>query len=475
MASKDGKKGKLDDATMYKTLYIQKGLEVVVMEDKCKKLEARSMHMEEVFEQMTQNTDGKIANLEEIVSYLNCEEAKKVEKIANLEAQVAKLETELKETTERLNKELEDTRAKHEFEYNTLKLQMESANVKLREMHDFSLRKAAMEAELISLKEQLSKEQRDHAEAISDVERNAVQERERLKKEIERRVEETKQQMTRLMEEQLHQMEDDLSFRNHLYQKTTRILVYKLRELEKEMEEVTTTATIKEEDEGVKKRQEQELQALLNLSAEPAPKITLTSTQEALSPAAKTGEEAMRFLYACLEDLELERVIEAKEEHDKIDPNHPLGARGEKFALSTTGVTPPGATLIPLPTPPQVVKSLDNLTLQERHDMLKGGGSDHFLELYIMRKLLRAAASLRTVTDSMVGDALDCSKYAQSHPAKAVGKSNIRVDDILGIPLDALALDGPARPYQWKKPTTAGVQANLTSHAVRMRSPTLFV
>lgn len=57
-----------------------------------------------------------------------------------------------------------------------------------------------------SLKEQLAKEQRDHAEAISDVERNAVQERERLKKEIERRVEETKKEMTRLMEEQLHQV-----------------------------------------------------------------------------------------------------------------------------------------------------------------------------------------------------------------------------------------------------------------------------
>ncbi|KAL3692336.1 hypothetical protein R1sor_005987 [Riccia sorocarpa] len=363
--AKDGKKGKLDDGTMYKQLCIEKGLECVIMEDKCRKLEARSMHMEEVFEQITKNTEGKIANLEEIVSYLNSEEAKKAEKIADLEAQVVKLETELKETTERLNKELDDSKAKHEFEYNTLKLQMESANVKLREMHDFSLRKAAMETELISLKEQLAKEQRDHAEAISDVERSAVQERERLKKEIERRVEETKQQMTRLMEEQLHQMEDDLSFKNHLYQKTSRILVYKLRELEKQMKEAAATAAIKEEpeDEGVKKHQEQELQALLNLSAEPAVE------KEELSPAAKTGEEAMRFLYACLEDLELDRLIEAKEDHDKVELDHRLET-GEKFELSTANSTP-GATLIPLPTPPQDVKSLDNLTVQERQEMLK--------------------------------------------------------------------------------------------------------
>lgn len=78
------------------------------------------------------------------------EEAKKDEKIAKLEALVAKLETDMKETIERLNKELEDEKGRHEFQYNSLKLQLESANVKLREMHDFSLRKAAMEAELIS-------------------------------------------------------------------------------------------------------------------------------------------------------------------------------------------------------------------------------------------------------------------------------------------------------------------------------------
>jgi hypothetical protein len=54
------------------------------------------------------------------------------------------------------------------------------------------------------LKDQLQREQRDHAEAISDVERVSVQEKERLKKEIQIRVEETRKEMTKLIEEQLH-------------------------------------------------------------------------------------------------------------------------------------------------------------------------------------------------------------------------------------------------------------------------------
>ena len=54
------------------------------------------------------------------------------------------------------------------------------------------------------LKEHLLKEQRDHAEAISDVERVLVQEKERLKKEIITRVEETKREMSIGLKGQLH-------------------------------------------------------------------------------------------------------------------------------------------------------------------------------------------------------------------------------------------------------------------------------
>lgn len=71
MANKDGKKGKQDDATMYRNLCIQKDMEVIVMEDKCRKLETRSMHVEEMIETLAKKTEEKIENLEKIVAYLN--------------------------------------------------------------------------------------------------------------------------------------------------------------------------------------------------------------------------------------------------------------------------------------------------------------------------------------------------------------------------------------------------------------------
>ncbi|CAM6119800.1 unnamed protein product [Calypogeia fissa] len=495
---KKGSGSKMDDATMWKHMWIEKGLDCVVMEDKCRRLELRSMRVEDMIETLTRDSDARIVALEEIVNYLNSEEAKKDELIKKLEAQVENLTSDLAKEMERLNKEIENLVTHNEFTVNNLNLQLEAANVKLREMHDFAMKKQAMEQELIVLKEQIAKEQRDHAEAISDVERNAVQERERLKKEIQIRVEETKLQMTRLMEEQLHQktkrtiteneqlkkevayhtrqtdmlmqknekltaenadlhrslilakeIEEDLSRRNHMYQKTTRILVYKIREnqeaLRKE-KEANETHKISEKE---KKAEQEELDTILSITVLPPgpthPEATKVGTKEGqiLEPK-KPGEEAMKFLHACLEDLELERL---------------MAVQMDAFSLASSG------SLLEA-TVSQEGKRLDQLTLHERQTVIK--------------KLLRAADQLRFLTDEMVnggggGDILDYSKFGQAlPPVITIAKSNIRVDDILGMPTDNMHMDDKGRLYQWKKPTTAAVQADMSAHAQRSRNPMLF-
>jgi len=140
-----------------------------------------------------------------MISHVCCSEGiAKEKRISELEADLVKSEQTLKDTMTRMNKEIEDLKDANEFAVNSLKLQLEAAMVKLREMQEFLLRKKAMEEELALLKDQLQREQRDHAEAISDVERVSVQEKERLKKEIQIRVEETRKEMTKLIEEQLH-------------------------------------------------------------------------------------------------------------------------------------------------------------------------------------------------------------------------------------------------------------------------------
>lgn len=55
-----------------------------------------------------------------------------------------------------------------------------------------------------SLKEQLEREKKEHQDAISDTERSALQEKQRLRKEMLARIEETKMQMLQHMDEQLH-------------------------------------------------------------------------------------------------------------------------------------------------------------------------------------------------------------------------------------------------------------------------------
>ena len=56
----------------------------------------------------------------------------------------------------------------------------------------------------IRLKETIEKQKKDHQDAMSDIERAALQAKERLKKEMAMRIEETKTQMLKQMDDQLH-------------------------------------------------------------------------------------------------------------------------------------------------------------------------------------------------------------------------------------------------------------------------------
>jgi hypothetical protein len=69
--NKKGAGSKMDDATMWKHMWMGKGLVNVFMEDKCRRVELRSMRIEDMIETLTRDSDGRIAALEDIVDYLN--------------------------------------------------------------------------------------------------------------------------------------------------------------------------------------------------------------------------------------------------------------------------------------------------------------------------------------------------------------------------------------------------------------------
>ncbi|CAK9252893.1 unnamed protein product [Sphagnum jensenii] len=285
------------------------------------------------------------------------------------------------------------------------------------------------------LKDQLQREQRDHAEAISDVERVSVQEKERLKKEIQIRVEETRKEMTKLIEEQLHsktkrtitdneqlkkevayhtyqtdillqqnekliqeagehvrslhlakELEEELARRNHIYQKTTRILVFKLQELQDGRKEQTEK----------EKKDSEELQELLKraeqLKTPPQPEHQRGS----ITAKGRACEDAIKFLYACLEDIELERIA-----HTPV----------QNLVLSSES------------TPVLQPDTLDQFSLKQRHHLLV--------------KLLHQAVSLKSFMDQM-GSHSRRSGYISGGRSPKGKVPKIQVSDILELPIEKL-------------------------------------
>ncbi|KAJ7569574.1 hypothetical protein O6H91_01G090000 [Diphasiastrum complanatum] len=114
------------------------------------------------------------------------------------------------------------------------------------------------------------------------------------------------------------ELEEDLARRNEAHQKTMRILLFKLHEkhlatkLERKMEEKELQELISH-NEALKadvQEEEQHLKILKDFIAE--------RSRDAESSGA--AEEAMKFLYACLEDLEVEWLLTAKA--DSCVPRH---------------------------------------------------------------------------------------------------------------------------------------------------------
>lgn len=128
-----------------------------------------------------------------------------------------------------LTKDFNDLKSTHKFVTDDVRLQLANAQVQLRDIDDFRAKKTAIEEEIagygafihnihgpivtsfsdlhisiIRLKETIEKQKKDHQDAISDIERAALQAKEKLKKEMAVRIEETKTQMLKQMDDQLH-------------------------------------------------------------------------------------------------------------------------------------------------------------------------------------------------------------------------------------------------------------------------------
>eukprot|EP01018_Ginkgo_biloba_P025315 Gb_09950 [translate_table: standard] len=142
-------------------------------------------------------------------------------------------------------------------------------------------------------------------------------------------------------------VEEDMARRNHMYQKTERLLVYKLREKH------FACKADKAEEEDLKQLiyQYEKLKTDVDGEHQEVEKLKdyiVERTNDVESASA--GEKAMKFLYACLEDLELEKIGRLHDED-------------ESHCGSSTSPLNNGELSFPT--------SLDQLSRQQRKDFLR--------------------------------------------------------------------------------------------------------
>ncbi|MCO5555104.1 hypothetical protein L7F22_008645 [Adiantum nelumboides] len=325
------------------------------------------MSLANVMEEQQATTKEMEEKLQDVIACLSSELKNKELKVYQLEESFKDLKAENLKAIENFTKDMHELQNTHKFVTDNLRFQLANAEVQLRDIDEFREQKAAIEQEIASLKEQLEKEKKEHQDAISDTESTTI-------KFIHNSLIRCKL---------LHIVEDELAKRNLMNQRTIRILHYKFQGIHADKHDdfhrKMLVAERKDEDIHRKKRELEQI------------KIYIQEQTQAID-SVSGAEEAMRFLYACLDDIELETVTGAQER--AVSPCvTDLEANREK------------STELPC--------SLDQLTTVQRQKLLMN--------------LLRTAVSIRAV--------------AQNSAIQKPLPGAVSVEDILSLSVEGAHID----------------------------------
>ncbi|XP_024360435.1 uncharacterized protein [Physcomitrium patens] len=382
----------------------------------------------------------------------------KDKKTLDLEAEMVKLKEDSDTTIKEMAKHLEDTTTAMEFKYESTKLELETAQIRLRELHEFSQKKAILEKELQDTRYALLKEREKCIEQVGEAERASYAAQEKMRRAMETIVAETEARMTanmemrlnfktkkiiieneglkaevqyhtratmklykenqRLIEENhertrdidlLQEIQAELELKIHAYQKTLRILLHKLRENEKQM--TSTQAKVLPNMTKEQRGYEEDFQELL-LRAERLKDVKISNvgsklvhSRKAVRPHSTKSQEltqdsAIEFLYACLEDMELETFTK----------------------LATESASSSEAVPSTLP--------LDQLNMKQR--------------LKLLQSLLKKASTVRLMTQSLANAASDKGSTQRLPYSPAINNSGenivFDVQDLLEMPVQQIIL-----------------------------------
>mmetsp|Transcript_46176 Transcript_46176/g.76941 ORF Transcript_46176/g.76941 Transcript_46176/m.76941 type:complete len:534 (-) Transcript_46176:917-2518(-) len=349
---------------------LERELTIGLLKNRLGKYENRTAHLTGEYTRLAEELESQKLNLKDINGYLTNELAAKDAYCMDLERQTVDFENSLEQ--ERANalasnqKMLQEMKDKEE----ALREEIAGLETKLKELSDFSDAKFQLEQDFKDLKALLNKEQREHVERISDLERKAVQEKDRLKKEMAQKIKETKQTMEKLtdnqletttkrtimeneqmaselayqsrqtenllaknkklLEDNLHykqtlelsqQTEAELAKRNHVYQKTIKTLLAKLKQQDAakrdDEEELSRQIDLVQDMEA----RANDLEDELNVNREEmiAVKLRADHKTEEAEVLREQQDEVARFLITCLSDVKKQIVTVVREHQDDDD------------------------------------------------------------------------------------------------------------------------------------------------------------
>lgn len=305
-------------------------------------------------------------NLKDINEFLTNELKARSLTTTALEGRLLELQRLLEDHKKQQENQLQELASLKDKEIEALGVKIKEYEKKMRTTQEFLERKDFLENELAELKDTLDKKVREYEQRLVDMDRQHIQDREKWKRDMAQRIKETKLQMMKLTDNQLEmttkrtimeneqmsielayqsrqtekllgkngklleenadlrrqlelskQTEEELAKRNHVYQKTIKTLLTKLKE-----SNITTN------DNGVVvmdlEQQISDLEQALKLaslqfdekSAEAnALREALTEQRAASGQASEAIEETVRFLLKCMEDVRAKIVTVVTEQH----------------------------------------------------------------------------------------------------------------------------------------------------------------
>lgn len=341
---------------------VERELAIGSLNNKMSRVSEKSRALLDENSRLTKELRIQRDNLDDMNEFLTNQIKSKQLLNAQLETDVAALQKEKEDAVSALERELEALRRRSEAEIAELGATADKYRARLNDLENFQDRMAELERALEDAKRELDEERLRSEETVSSLERKHVQEKDRLEKDMALRIKETNANIMRLTDNQLETTtkrtimeneqitselayqskhtdamlhsnerlrcqvaamrrdaelyrltEADLAKRNHVYQKTVKTLLAKLKESEIAQREGTELSAMLE-DHAQSLEQELHGARIRAAAAEEEARAAATQAAEAveqLSTSRSAQDDLMRFLTTCLADLRAKTAASA--------------------------------------------------------------------------------------------------------------------------------------------------------------------